>query len=168
MILSLCSLVLFFVISSLLAPFVFLFFSISFLFCLFPSLYSLFCLMFSRGSFLNIYFSYLSKKKKNVESTILWKYTPSQKFFKKYIKALVGFGVEISKIKIKVKTKTEKNENLKLNLLKPRNSACQFSFGLLFLFIYLFFCFHSPNVCSLMKTNLDFKVLCFKFLFIYF
>ena len=46
-ILSLCSLVLFFVISSLLAPFVFLFFSFSFLFCLFPSLYSLFCLMFS-------------------------------------------------------------------------------------------------------------------------
>ena len=46
-ILSLCSLVLFFVISFLLAPFVFLFFSNSFLFCLFPSLYSLFCLMFS-------------------------------------------------------------------------------------------------------------------------
>ena len=46
-ILSLCSLVLFFVISSLLAPFDFLFFSFSFLFCLFPSLYSLFCLMFS-------------------------------------------------------------------------------------------------------------------------
>ena len=46
-ILSLCSLVLFFVISSLLALFVFLFFSFSFLFCLFPSLYSLFCLMFS-------------------------------------------------------------------------------------------------------------------------
>ena len=46
-ILFLCSLVLFFVISSLLAPFVFLFFSFSFLFCLFPCLYSLFCLMFS-------------------------------------------------------------------------------------------------------------------------
>lgn len=65
---------------------------------------------------------------------------PSQNFLKKYIKALVGFGVEISKIKIKVKTKTEKNENLKLNLLKPRNLVCQFSthhFWFI-VFIYLF------------------------------